>query len=167
MRSFKALDIANLYIDLANSIPGDYIDNLKLNKICYYAQAWCCVKLGHPLFDDEIQAWDYGPLIPDVYHTYKICGDCRIAEPSYHVDESLLTSDELTLITDVYLTYGKYTSVALMNKTHEPGSPWAAVYENRANNPIPLDLMKNYFENSNELEVMVPNLKPDKVVSYA
>lgn len=81
MRSFKALDIANLYIDLANSIPGDYIDNLKLNKICYYAQAWCCVKLGHPLFDDEIQAWDYGPLIPDVYHTYKICGDCRIANP--------------------------------------------------------------------------------------
>ena len=125
------------------------------------------MKLGYPLFDDEIQAWEYGPLIPEVYHTYKICGDRRISEPTYHVDENKLSSDELTLITDVYLTYGKYTSVALMNKTHEPGSPWDVVYKNRANKPITLDLIKNYFSGRNELEIMIPDVQKGKVITYA
>ena len=61
---YRALDIANIYIGLANGLPNDNIDNFKVNKLCYYAQGWSLAKLGYPLFDDEIEAWQYGPVIP-------------------------------------------------------------------------------------------------------
>ena len=163
---YKALDIANLYIQLANDMPNDSIDNLKLNKLCYYAQAWSLARLGYPLFDETIEAWKYGPLIRSVYYTFNVCGKNPIEEPSYHFDESNLTSDELSLVTDVYITYGKYTSGALIDKTHTQGSPYDLVYVEDQNQPIPEELMKSYFAKSNELESMRLNLSPDKVISY-
>lgn len=163
---YKALDIANLYVELANDIPNDSIDNLKLNKLCYYAQAWCLTKLGYPLFTDTVEAWKYGPLIPDVYHAFKACGKRPIEEPTYHFDESRLSSEEISLLTDVYMTYGKYTSNALIDKTHEKGSPWREVYEEDMNNAIPQDLMKECFANSDELITFKPNTTPENVVEY-
>lgn len=163
---YKALDIANLYVELANSLPNDSIDNLKLNKLCYYAQAWAETKLGYKLFPDEIQAWDHGPVIPSVYHSFKSCGWRPIEEPTYHFDESVLTSDEISLLTDVYMTYGKYTSRALEDRTHIPDAPWRQVYEEGANNIISDDSMVNYFNTHNELETLQLNLSEDNVVEY-
>ena len=167
MAKYTALDIANFFVGLANSIPNEQIDNLKLNKLCYYAQAWSLARLGEPLFDDAIEAWRYGPLIPCVYHTYKLCGDNPIKAPSYEFKESLFSSEELSLLTDVYITYGKYTSRALIDRTHLPGSPWSQVYEEMQNNEISLDSMRSYFEHGHELETMELNLTEDNVVSYA
>lgn len=164
---YKALDIANLYISLANSLENEQIDNLKLNKLCYYAQAWSLVRLGRPLFDDVIEAWKYGPVIPEVYHTFSVCGSRPIAGPSEVFDESRLTSEELSLLTDVYMTYGKYTSRALIDKTHEAQGPWAQVYVEGSNNPIPNKLIKKCFANNDELESMQLNLTSENVVTYA
>lgn len=166
MAKYTAMDIANLYIDLANSIPEDSIDNLKLNKLCYYAQGWCLAKLGYALFSDNVEAWDYGPVISPVYHAYKNYGKKPIEEPTYHVAESRFTSDELSLLTDVYMTYGKYSSRELINKTHKPNSPWCDVYVAMQNNTISEVSMKNFFSNSNELETMHLCLTPENVLSY-
>lgn len=164
---YTALDIANLYVQLANDIPNDSIDNLKLNKLCYYAQAWSLTRLGYPLFGDEIEAWRYGPVIPAVYSAFKACGKRPIEEPTYHFDESGLSSEELSLLTDVYMTYGKYSSTGLIDKTHEAGSPWRQVYEADKNNPISKPLLTSYFSGSNELETMQLNLSPENIVEYA
>ena len=166
MAKHSAMDIANLYIDLANSIPEDSIDNLKLNKLCYYAQGWCLVRLGHALFSDTVEAWDYGPVISPVYHAYKSYGKKPIEEPTYHVDESQFTSDELSLLTDVYTTYGKYSSRELINKTHVHGSPWCDVYVAMQNNPITEEAMESFFKKSDELETMQLCLTPENVLSY-
>ena len=164
---YRALDIANLYVELANSIPDDSIDNLKLNKICYYAQAWCLTKLGYPLFSEPVEAWMYGPVIRPVYNAFKVCGIAPILEPTYQFDEAELTSEELSLLTDVYRTYGKYTSNALMHKTHEAGSPWDIVYKEQANNQITEELMIDYFKANDELETMQLNITPENVREYA
>jgi len=144
-KTYKAKEIASFYIQLLNSIPDNYIDNLKLNKILYYVQAWNLVKNGEPLFEDEIQAWDYGPVVPEVYQIYKCCGKSPIQEPEESFDESRLNSDELDLLIDVYRYYGKYTGWALKEMTHEKGSPWDQVYEKNQNKPISLGIMKEYF----------------------
>ena len=164
---YRALDIANLYISLANSLENEHIDNLKLNKLCYYAQAWCLKNLGRPLFDDTIEAWKYGPVIPDVYYTFRICGDGPIAAPVDEFDESSLSSEELSLLLDVYMTYSKYTSRALIDKTHDPSGPWSQVYIENCNQPIPIELIKQCFAGNNELETMQLNLTPENVVAYA
>lgn len=163
---YTALDIANLYVQLANDIPNDSIDNLKLNKLCYYAQAWSLARLGYPLFDDAIEAWRYGPVVSVVYSAFKACGKRPIEEPTYHFDESRLTSEELTLLTDVYMTYGKYSSTGLIEKTHEAGSPWRQVYEADKNNLIDETLLSSYFSGSDELETMHLNVTPENVVEY-
>ena len=47
------------------------IDNLKLQKLLFYSQTVHLVFNSEPLFSDEIQAWDYGPVIPSVYEKAK------------------------------------------------------------------------------------------------
>ena len=142
---FTAVEIANFYIQLLNSIPDNSIDNLKINKLLYYVQGWSLVRLGHPMFDDEIQAWDYGPVIPTVYHIYKCCGKSPIEEPSEAFDEKRLSPKELELLIDVYTQYGRYTGWALKDMTHVKGGPWDQAYRPKANCRIDLNTMKDYF----------------------
>ena len=144
---YSALEIANFYIQLLNSLPDNYIDNLKLNKLLFFAQGWSLAKLGHPIFEDRILAWEYGPVIPNVYHTFKCCGKNHIEEPSDPFDEKRLDSDEIELLVDVYSNYGRYTGWALKNMTHEKGTPWELVYKKGQNADISQEEMKAYFSN--------------------
>ena len=48
------------------------ISNLKLQKLLYFIQAAFLVEKGHACFPDEIEAWDFGPVVPAVYYKYKI-----------------------------------------------------------------------------------------------
>lgn len=161
----KALDIASLFIQLANSLPNDQIDNLKLNKLCYYAQGWHLAKFGEPLFKENIEAWDYGPLIREVYYTYRVCGKEPIQEPATDFDESELPREVLSLLSEVYINYGKYTSAALIDLTHRAGTPWRQVYEPKMNNIIENDLIKSYFLNSDEMKGIEYNFSPEFVVT--
>lgn len=145
--SFQAKEIASFYIQLLNSIPDNSIDNLKLNKILYYAQAWSLTKRGKPIFSDEIIAWDYGPVIPEVYHMYKCCGSNAIVEAEAPFDEGRLSGEELELLIDVYRNYGKYTGWALKDMTHKKGAPWSQVYKKDQNNVISHDSMMEYYSN--------------------
>lgn len=161
----KALDIASLFIQLANSLPNDQIDNLKLNNLCYYAQGWHLARFGEPLFKEDIQAWDYGPLIPEVYYTYRVCGNEPIQEPATDFDESVLPRKVLSLLSEVYINYGKYTSAALIDLTHMAGTPWRQVYEPKMNNVINNELIKSYFLNSDEMKGIEYNFSPEFVVA--
>lgn len=167
MAKFKALDIANFFVQLSNDLPEENITNLKLNKLCYYAQGWSIAKLGYPLFDEDIQAWDYGPVIKSVYETYKVCGKNPIAEPSASFDEKKLSTDELNLLIDVYSTYGKFSPGQLVTMTHAPGGPWSDVYKKRENNVITGESMSRYFKESEKLDSVQLNITPGNVVNYA
>jgi uncharacterized phage-associated protein len=50
---------------------GDPVSNLKLQKLLYYAQAWQLALYDEPLFNDRIEAWVHGPVVPSVYRQYK------------------------------------------------------------------------------------------------
>lgn len=155
---YKAIEIADFYIQLINSIPDNTIDNLKLNKLLYYVQGFSLVKLGYPMFDENIQAWDYGPVIPEIYHVFKCCGKNSIEEPTTPFDESRFSTEELNLLIDIYNEYGKYTGWALKNMTHEKGSPWAQVYEKNQNKVITKKSIEEYFKNLTLPSFTVDNL---------
>lgn len=44
---------------------------MKLQKLCYYSQAWHLVWEERPLFDNEIQAWANGPVVPELYRLHR------------------------------------------------------------------------------------------------
>lgn len=154
---YSALQIADFFIQLVNSLPDDSIDNMKLNKLLYYVQGFSLVELGYPLFADDIEAWDYGPVIPKVYQMFRNYGKDDILAPVVGFEESDMNSEELSLLVDVYSRFGKYSGIELKEMTHEKGSPWEQVYENGANNLISVPLLQTYFENT----IKIPRFEID------
>jgi len=71
---YKATDIANWFLCHIDRDAGDSITHLKLQKLLYYAQAWCIVLSGKSLFEDDFEAWSHGPVLPGIYHDYKHFG---------------------------------------------------------------------------------------------
>jgi uncharacterized phage-associated protein len=49
---------------------GD-LSNLVLQKLLYFIQAGSLIYLHTPAFDEEIQAWQYGPVVPEAYKEFK------------------------------------------------------------------------------------------------
>lgn len=141
----RAMDIASAYIKLANSLEYDSIDNLKLNKMLYFAQGHCLARLGRSLFDDDIEAWQHGPVVGEVYRAYKPCGSRPIEIAVSDFDQAKLSSEELELLADVYSRYGKFTGRALEAMTHEKGTPWSKCYLPGRNVVIELQDIKEYF----------------------
>ena len=94
----------------------------KLQKLCYYAQAWyCALHNGDPLFDDEIQAWIHGPVVASLYRCY---ADYRWEEiPQRSFDDSVLCEKAKDILEAVYDTYGDLTGDQLESLTHEE-EPW-------------------------------------------
>ena len=97
----KAIDIANFFIDLSNSLEEELMTNLKVNKLVYLAQAWSLVRLGKPLFCENIQAWQYGPVIPSVYNTFKVCGANNIENVFGEYNQKIFSPEELDLLIDI------------------------------------------------------------------
>ena len=118
----------------------------KLQKLCYYAQAWHCALLDKPLFDSEIQAWIHGPVIPELYRVYSETRWIKIPK-----SEQEVTFDESTteLLEAVYNTYGGLTGNQLERLTHSE-QPWQEArgtlkpFE-ACENIISVEKMKEYY----------------------
>lgn len=75
--AYDALDITRYVIKYSND--QDYgVSNLKLQKILYFIQAYFLIQTNHPCFKESIEAWDFGPVVPDVYKQYKAYGGTDI-----------------------------------------------------------------------------------------
>ena len=93
----------------------------KVQKLCYYAQAWHCALYNQPLFAEAIQAWVHGPVIPALYPTYADYGWQNI--PQQPFDETLLEEDAISILNAVYTTYGHFSGDQLESLTHSE-DPW-------------------------------------------
>lgn len=63
-----AMDVARYF--LATNPPNS-ISNLKLQKLCAYAQAVAVSYLGTRLFNEKIEMWDLGPVVRELYRCYR------------------------------------------------------------------------------------------------
>lgn len=69
-----ALHVAQYFISQSKISSPYAVTNLKLQKLLYYAQGFHLAVYGEPLFEEEIQAWAHGPVIPSVYNRLKRYG---------------------------------------------------------------------------------------------
>ncbi|RWO77206.1 type II toxin-antitoxin system antitoxin SocA domain-containing protein [Mesorhizobium sp.] len=51
---------------------GWSLSNLELQKILYLAHMFYLGRTGEPLVSGHFEAWDYGPVHPDLYHRVKV-----------------------------------------------------------------------------------------------
>lgn len=137
--AYKALDIANKIISKTDLEHGDTISNLKLQKMMYYQQGFHLAYFGTPLFDEDIVAWQYGPVVLSVYKEYKSFESNSISTSKEGIS---LSDDEEELFNNVYEEYNQFSAVALMKMTHEE-SPWKTT---EINSVISRDKMMAFFK---------------------
>jgi len=144
----KVRDVAHFFIDLAtrqnNAEMGDLMTNLRLQKLLYFAQGWHLARFGRPLFDAQLNAWDFGPVVPEIYHEYKTNGRCGISE-TFDLPQDAFTPSELELLLDVVREYADRSTSALVTLSHKPDAPWSHTSKYAV---IPQSSIQEYFTNS-------------------
>lgn len=85
------------------------IDAMALQMLLYYVQAWHLAITDEPLFEDSIEAWPSGPVIPQVRRA--------------RTDGAPLSEVTSDLIDLVLLTYGSMSSDALSALSRSE-TPW-------------------------------------------
>src|SRR3989344_7540784 len=124
--SYTAENVAKYLIYLASqAFVGDNkeregITNLKLQKMLYFAQAYYLSKIGKPLFSDPIEAWEYGPVVADVYRKFKSHGSNPIINEN---DKSTLSEGDKEIVKRVWDTFGAYSASRLVDIAHAH-TPW-------------------------------------------
>ena len=117
------------------------ITNLKLQKILYFVEAFSLIKNNKSAFKEKILAWQYGPVIKEVYDTYKINKNNPIISK-----EKPLINEEMTLIIDkVWELFGGLSASKLVDITHSQ-RPWIDAF-NSNTKEIKRDVMIEYYKN--------------------
>ena len=119
------------------------VDNLKLQKLAFYSQAVHLVlNDGKPLFPEEIEAWQYGPVVPELYSLYKPFGFDPIPRVG---GGGHLTAQEIESVDIALEYYGSMTGIQLINQTHQE-APWKSVYKPDTKHIIiPKDSIYNFY----------------------
>lgn len=141
--SYSVIDIANKVLASTDLNQGETISNLKLQKILYYLQGFFIAVFDKKLFDEKIEAWQYGPVVPEAYFHFKELGQAALM---LNGDESIinLSDAEEKLFEEVMEEYGQFSAIKLMKMTHaEP--PWRKTFYDKPQSEISYELLKDYF----------------------
>lgn len=145
-----ASTVARFFLAFANEC-GDLVTNLKLNKLVYYSQAWHLALWGSPMFDEQIEAWVHGPVIPALYAEYKKYGYYPIIEKDLDLEEIKhhFSVQQQDLLDDVIEVYFPKSAYELEQLTHNE-EPWVLARNGlqpdvASHNVIDPDVMRRYY----------------------
>ena len=136
-------DIANYFLKCQDEDAGDIMSNMKLQKLVYYAQGFSLAMFGKPLFNEEIMAWEHGPVCPVLWNYYKKYRSGLIPIPRDVNAYDLFSKQEREVLDEVYLYYGQFSAWKLRNFALSD-TPWINAYNNDRS-VISIDEMKRYF----------------------
>lgn len=160
----SAAAVANEFLKLAREEPFfPPIDQMKLQKLLFYAHAWFLAYQQRPLFDEDFEAWPWGPVVRDIYYQTRNCGRDPVSGPISKLQNtgvgnlgytfaspSIDNQDLSKFIKSVWDVHKQYTGIQLSNATHAPGEPWTILkesYGSLENKPtIPNELIMEVFQ---------------------
>ncbi len=138
----KATTVASYFIEQSSTMAENDLTNLKLQKILFYAQAESLNATGKKLFIDDVEAWQYGPVVDFVYQWLKGCGAYPVTTFDVETDTSEASAVKKQFLQEIWDKYSIYSAAHLVKQTHEAGSPWTRFYESGKHATIPLDEVK-------------------------
>lgn len=97
------------------------MSTMKLQKLCYYAQAWSLVWDDAPLFDEDFQAWANGPVCSKLF--FKTQGKYSVKAEDETGGEGNLSAEQKDTIDKVVEYYGEHDAQWLSQLTHME-DPW-------------------------------------------
>lgn len=138
----KVIDVAEYILGKLGQMPA-----MKLQKLVYYSQAWHTVWSDQPLFNERIEAWANGPVVPSLYALHR--QQFILSPGQFQGNPHNLSEDEADSIDKVLKHYGDKTSQWLSDLTHME-SPWQDARKGltpgeRSDNPIELGAIVEYY----------------------
>lgn len=101
------------------------MDTFKLQKLVYYCQAWHLIWEDAPLFDEPIEAWANGPVVPALFNKHR--GRYRVDSWEWG-NPHRLTDAETSTVKAVADFYGARSGHDLASLTHQE-DPWRLTRE--------------------------------------
>jgi uncharacterized phage-associated protein len=148
-----AIDVANYFIrkGLEERRP---LTPIQIMKLIYYSHGYSLSLLDEPLVHDDVQAWKFGPVFKDVYHTLKRYGNKpvieEITQPYYFFDDDIFTEGQRDILNTIYEELGSLDGLTLSDLTHQEDTPWYKVWKDnsksRKNLPIENHEIRSYFD---------------------
>lgn len=76
--------------------------------------------------DDDIEAWKYGPVIPNLYKAIRHYRGNPVTTPIMLLngEKDNATEDQSKVIEFVYRRYGHLDGISLSALTHQANTPW-------------------------------------------
>ena len=137
---YKAVDLAKYIVTkcVNDKCP---ISNLQLQKILYYIQKKFLDDENNTIFLDDIEAWQFGPVVPKVYYMFCAFGSMPIR---FEYENAPIDEHDRIVIDTVVEEKRILDPWALVDDTHEQGKAWSIIYNDGAGNKkiIPPDLIK-------------------------
>lgn len=135
-----ALDVAAYILSRLGPLPA-----AKLHKLVYYCQAWSLVWDKRPLYNERIEVWSSGPIIPELYAHHRK----RSVVDSVPGNHERLDRDARDTVDAVILFYGVRTPQWLSDLVNRE-DPWRNVRQGipegaESNVPITLESMAEYY----------------------
>lgn len=136
--------VAREFLKLAHR-AGRAFTLMQVLKLVYIAHGWMLALYRRPLIKDEVQAWQYGPTIPELYDKIRHYGGGPVEEVEGAEGEEL-DRYEADVVRQVYDLYGHMSGLALSSLTHGKNTPWHLTYDRKTFGlPIPNDLIEDYY----------------------
>lgn len=134
---YSALDIAKYIISKCTQ-ENCPVSNLQLQKILYYIQKEF-LENGSIAFKDEIEAWQFGPVIPSVYHRY--CGFGALPIRMQYVTN--ICSDDQRIINYIVDKKRRLNLWYMVDDIQCPNKAWYKIYNHGLGNHqvIPKELI--------------------------
>lgn len=144
---YDVLTVADAILKIAKA-QDKSLTPMQLVKLTYIAHGWSLGVRDIDLFQNRIEAWQYGPVIPDLYHATKVFGRnpiplSAVGDPN---DIQVAPADK-TFLTEVFSKYGHLDGITLSYLTHRAGTPWTQVYRAGVRNiEIPDSLIAQHYK---------------------
>ena len=139
--------VANKFIEIARSDGGKKLTPMQLIKLVYISHGWTLALIDRQLVMEDVEAWQYGPVIADLYHALKEYRsgpvDNKIPDPH---DRDFDPQQE-SIVKQVYDIYSKYSGTQLSALTHQKDTPWDVTRRTYGQSAvIPQEWIKEHFK---------------------
>jgi uncharacterized phage-associated protein len=170
----SSLAIANEFLKRAQD-EGKALSHMHVQRLVYIAHGFNLAINHEPLVDEQFQAWEFGPIAPELYQALRRYGSRPVTRLIRYFDPmpvgdtgwspdldrgsspligdvgggavvAWLSEPEKEIVDQVWNDFGRYEGYQLSAlTTQDQRSPWARFYKPGGTEPIPNNSIKDYF----------------------
>ncbi|TBA16310.1 Panacea domain-containing protein [Rhizobium ruizarguesonis] len=108
-------------------VSGWQLSNLQLQKMLYLADMNFVGKYGQRMINEDFEAWDYGPVLPSLYHACKAFG-ARAVPNVFWGAGSVVGTPEAAMLQAAWDNLRSMSPGQLVENTHWTRGAWVKRY---------------------------------------